>query len=91
MHRCDNPACINPEHLKLGTQAHNVADMYSKQRGPDRKGDKHPLSKLSDEDTGEIRRLLASGELKQKEIAVMFQVGQQCISKIKRGQRRNGV
>ena len=30
MHTCDRPACINPEHLMLGTQMENVADMHSK-------------------------------------------------------------
>jgi hypothetical protein len=32
MHICDNPPCIRPEHLRLGTQADNVADMYAKGR-----------------------------------------------------------
>lgn len=32
LHRCDNPPCINPDHLFVGTQAVNVADMWAKGR-----------------------------------------------------------
>ena len=32
MHLCDTPLCVNPEHLRLGTQKDNLQDMYSKRR-----------------------------------------------------------
>lgn len=37
LHRCDNPPCINPEHLFLGTLKQNALDRDAKHRGPDSK------------------------------------------------------
>jgi hypothetical protein len=55
MHSCDNPMCINPSHLSVGTQRENVIDMYQKGRGSNRKGENNKRSKLKDDDIRTIR------------------------------------
>lgn len=55
-HKCDNPRCINPAHLEAGTQAANVADMHTRGRAPDFKGEHNPHAKLTDAQVAEIRR-----------------------------------
>lgn len=54
-HRCDTPRCVNPDHLLVGTQGDNLADMRARQRNA--RGSRHGLSKLKDKDIYEIRAL----------------------------------
>lgn len=63
-HKCDNRACINPEHLEIGTHADNMADMVSRgrQRSVPLQGSKHGMAKLTEDDVREARRLHASGK-----------------------------
>jgi predicted NUDIX family phosphoesterase len=73
-HHCDNPSCVNPEHLFLGSQADNIADMRSKGRGGH-------MTKLSQADVLAIR---ATTGVTQRLLAEEYGVTQQQISNIKR-------
>jgi len=77
LHHCDNPPCINTEHLFLGTQADNGADM--KNKGRSTYGARNPNAKLTDEDIICIRKM----DGLNREIAKTFDVSQHTISRIK--------
>lgn len=83
LHRCDNPACVRPSHLFIGTQADNMVDRKSKGRAP--AGDAHRSSKLTSEVVGEIRRRYAAGGVSQRVLAREYGVSQQNISGIVAG------
>jgi hypothetical protein len=55
MHTCDNPGCINPAHLKLGTHADNMRDKKNKGRAP--RGEDAGRAKLTEKQVIEIRGL----------------------------------
>jgi len=79
LHECDNPACLNPNHLFLGTNLDNVKDCVKKGRKPS--GTKCTSAKLSNEDVLFIRY---SG-ISQTKLGLMFNVSQMTISNVKRG------
>lgn len=87
MHICDNRACVNINHLKLGTQSDNIRDMHSKKRWCDRKGERHPLHKLTNEIILAIKDLFFIDGLKQAEIAKIFDVHQCNVSRIVNNKR----
>jgi len=57
-HKCDNPACVNPNHLFLGTNSENIQDMYNKGRGRCPKGENTKKAKLTNSQVIEIRHKL---------------------------------
>ena len=72
LHKCDVPACVNPDHLFLGTDVENMADACAKGR----KG-----QKLTAEDVLAIR----ADQSKQKDIARRYGIRQDMVSRIKSG------
>lgn len=88
-HKCDNPRCINPSHLLIGTQADNMNDM--RERGRDLKGEKIGNSKITDKQADEIARLYKPRDksFNQYQLAKKFGITQSQVSMIINGQRRS--
>jgi len=80
-HHCDNPGCVNPDHLFLGTQQDNMDDMAKKGRGGDFRGESSPRAKLNSALVVDIKKEL-SGGTRQKVIAQRYGVTPGTISKI---------
>lgn len=83
-HRCDNPPCINPDHLFVGTHADNSADMVRKNRAFRAPGVDNPKAKLTDEQVMRARMLRCDGWT-YKELAGEFGVQVMTIHKAVRG------
>ncbi len=81
LHRCDNPPCVNPAHLFLGTAADNARDRVRKGRGNSPVGIRNYHHKLDDDEIRKIRKMLVSG-ICQSEIAKIFGVTQSNVSHI---------
>lgn len=88
LHRCDNPSCVNPAHLFLGTAKDNSNDRDAKGRVAH--GEAHVCAKLTEHDVADIRS--KRGIVKQAELAAKYGVSLTVISFIMTGRtwRRTG-
>lgn len=84
LHKCDNPPCVNPAHLFLGTQLDNMRDCRAKGRMP--LGEQRHSAKLTAEKVKEIRSLVSSGR-SMSSVARDFGVSAPTIRAIVRGER----
>jgi hypothetical protein len=90
-HRCDNPPCVNPAHLFVGSQSDNMRDAVSKGRQKFTKvpasakprGERHGSAKLTADDVRAIRA--ASPREKQRDLAARFGVAQRAVWSILKG------
>lgn len=73
-HKCDNPSCINPKHLFLGTPRDNAVDCLNKGRRHDISGENKHNAKLTKTDVENIRKIYELKELSLRELARKYNV-----------------
>lgn len=83
LHSCDDPGCVNPEHLHLGDALMNAKERTERNRANSPQGTKNGNSKLTEDQIIAIRKMYSNGYF-QKDIAKTFGVKQNTISRIVR-------
>jgi hypothetical protein len=83
MHKCDNPKCVNPAHLMLGTTAENIKDAYAKGRKltPFKQGEAHHIAVLNADIVREIR----ASPLKNSQLARLYGCSRNAVSAVRLG------
>ena len=80
-HRCDNPRCVNPDHLFLGTQNDNIQDAIKKGR-LNNAGERNGMAKLNEEQVDEIRERYERGNVSYSTLAEKFGVSYSLVHNI---------
>lgn len=83
LHKCDNPPCVRPSHLYVGTPQQNMTDKSNRGRTP--LGEAHILSKLTSDDVLRIRETCQAGQ-SQRSVARKFGIGQTQVWRIVNGE-----
>lgn len=96
LHSCDNPSCVNPEHLFLGNSRDNIIDCLKKRRA--KYGEKSHLSRFTDFEASQIREEyknlpLSSTGIKKayggvREMALKYKTTKHCVVRIGKGHSR---
>ena len=86
LHRCDNPPCVNPEHLFLGTPADNMRDKTVKGRNISYRGEASGMAKLTNEQALEIKNGPRDIDSK-KQFAKRFGVALHTVENVQTGRR----
>jgi len=84
MHLCDNPSCVNPEHLQLGSATENNHDRDRKGRQFSTSGNGHHAAVITSEVARDIRRRHQAGE-RQVDIAASFGVTKHVVWRVVHG------
>jgi hypothetical protein len=83
-HSCDNPNCVNPNHLFLGTQYDNIKDMFSKGRQRTIRGHEHYRANLTDADVLAIRNAVGASH---RELAKRYGISSSSVTRIRNRQQ----
>lgn len=84
-HHCDNPPCVRPDHLFLGTDRDNAADRH--QKGRDARGERITRARLTAEQVRAIRARFAEGDIRMRDLATIHNIHPSAISRILAGRR----
>ena len=80
-HKCDNPPCVSPEHLELGTHADNMRDRSERGRTRSAVGSSHPNSKLQEEEVLALRGMYEIGYT-ISDLSRIFEISRRMVKKI---------
>lgn len=81
-HKCDNPKCVRPDHLFIGTHQDNVDDRESKGRGVTFKEEKHNMAKLDKTKVRKIREMYETGGYSLRHLGELHNVNATTIHSI---------
>lgn len=87
MHSCDNPSCVNPFHLSIGSNLDNMRDKVLKNRQP--RGSNASYSKLNDDEVLQLRMLSRLTDFNSKELGNIFGISDVAVRKIISGENWN--
>ena len=84
-HTCDNPPCVNPSHLFLGSNSDNIKDSVSKGRSTSRfpvmRGEDHYRARITEQDVKDIRRLTLTST--DREVGKVYGLAESTVSAIR--------
>lgn len=92
LHHCDRRSCVNPKHLYVGTNSDNVRDKVTRGRShvpqPKKRGELHPMAKLSNAQVSEMRARATGRHGEGRALAREYGVSAALVCKILKGQIR---
>lgn len=84
LHRCDNPQCVRPDHMFVGTQKDNLMD--AAQKGRTARGERNGMAKLTEVAVSAIKERRVNGET-QLAVAKTYGISRSLVSMIEHGKR----